>query len=638
MAFADVGDPQIKTDHAWYPGELACTTFERLQATQAQVYERVTGRKVRTDEDKALASWLWRNTHYAHGEEGAENLWGKGFTAGGDLRTREYWTGLFAHGFGLCGTTHSQWVAEMDAILGFNRGRGVGVNGHNAFEVLLIGGKYGNGKWCLLDHDLSTVIFNADGSALLSLAEVQKDWKRLTDRQHDPARQQGWLVCGLHPGDGGSYASYKVAEYLAGYSGPPPTVHLRHGETLRRYFRPGLQSGKTFVFWGRNYNTAGIPGPERSHTWVNQPDAMHRSTTGAGYKPGQARFGNAVYVYRPDFQTGGFREGVAAATETSLTFDFYTPYIIAATPPDHSPWGIYKPGCKNGLMLTTSQPTTCDVAISVDQGATWTSDVPLTSGLDFTDVVKGHRQYLLRLKSANNLLNLLQDAGLTITTVCQLNPAILPRLKDDGTNIEFAQSNRAVISAGPNLPQAKAHLVAGDFGTPSVTLELRHPDWLPTSRDTGFARSVEVFAAAHVQSGNPPRTDVRYFIECSPDGGKTWADLLTNWHIVRRGDEPGDFWSQSLCWGRKPIRASHQPILVRYRNSGGRNYLRAEAHLGYVLPAQDRTRVTFAWTDDTGPHQADHEFSAEDRNPLWHLPTGRNVSTDWVEFQPIPAR
>src|SRR5437016_14506064 len=171
---ADVGDPQVRTDHPWYPGELSCSTFERLFATQAEQYRRVTGKLPRSDEEKALASWLWRNTHYFHSEEGAEDLWGQGFTKGTDLRTREYWTGLFAHGFGLCGTTHSQWVAEMEALLGHNRGRGVGCAGHNTFEVFLTGGPYGQGKWCLLDHDLSTVIYNANGTALLSLGEVQK--------------------------------------------------------------------------------------------------------------------------------------------------------------------------------------------------------------------------------------------------------------------------------------------------------------------------------------------------------------------------------------------------------------------------------------------------------------------------------
>src|SRR5437764_12061289 len=134
-----VGDPQVRTDHPWYPGELACSTFERLAATQAELYERVAGVRPTTDEQKALASWLWRNTHYWHGEEGAEDLWGRGFTAGGDLRTRAYWTGLFAHGFGLCGTTHSQWTAEMSALLGRGPGPGRGAAGHKAFGVFLTG-------------------------------------------------------------------------------------------------------------------------------------------------------------------------------------------------------------------------------------------------------------------------------------------------------------------------------------------------------------------------------------------------------------------------------------------------------------------------------------------------------------------
>src|SRR4051795_4546937 len=160
---AGVGDPQLRTDHPWYPGELACSTFDRLFATQAEAYKRVTGRDCVTDEDKALAAWLWRNTHYWHGEEGAEDLWGQGFGQGGDTRPREYWTGLFAHGFGLCGTTHSQWVAEMEARLGHGRGRAVGAAGHSAFEVYLKGGPYGDGSWVLLDHDLSTVVFDPTG-------------------------------------------------------------------------------------------------------------------------------------------------------------------------------------------------------------------------------------------------------------------------------------------------------------------------------------------------------------------------------------------------------------------------------------------------------------------------------------------
>src|SRR5690349_4349491 len=168
-ARAAVGDPQLKTDHPWYPGELSCSTFDRLFNTQAELYRRVTGRSVDSDEDKALASWYWRNLHYAHGEEGAPDCFGNGYAEGKGDWNREYWTGLFAHGFGLCGTTHSQYTAEMDRLLGHCRGRCVGVPGHNSFEVFLTGGAYGPGRWALLDHDVSTVIFTPDGSRLMSI-------------------------------------------------------------------------------------------------------------------------------------------------------------------------------------------------------------------------------------------------------------------------------------------------------------------------------------------------------------------------------------------------------------------------------------------------------------------------------------
>ncbi|MDP6058274.1 MAG: hypothetical protein QGH33_05250, partial [Pirellulaceae bacterium] len=221
---ADVGDPQIRTDHPSYPGELAFSTFNRLFETQAVTYEQATGTRVDSDEQKALASWFWRNTHYWHGEAGRRDLWGEGLRQGRDMRLREYWNGLFGYGFGLCGTTHSQWTAELEYLLGHGRGRGVGAAGHNAFEVFLQGGAYGEGKWALLDHDLSTVIFNDSGQRLLGLGELQKDVDRWIDRGYKPEKQRGWLVCGLHPGDGNSYRKYAVAEYLAGYAGPPPMV------------------------------------------------------------------------------------------------------------------------------------------------------------------------------------------------------------------------------------------------------------------------------------------------------------------------------------------------------------------------------------------------------------------------------
>jgi hypothetical protein len=617
-ASGGVGDPQVRTDHPYYPGELACSSFERLFATEAELYQRVTGIKPSSDEHKALAAWLWRNTHFAHAEEGVEDLWGKGFTSG-DLRTREYWTGLFAHGFALCGTTHAQWCAEMQALFGHNRGRCLGVSGHNSFEVFLTGGSYGKGKWVLLDHDVSTVIFDDDGKALLSIAEIRKNHKRLTDRAYRPKKQHGWLVCGLHPGDGGVFSAYSSAEYFAGYAGPPPIVHLRRGETLRRYLEPGLSDGKTFVFWGRNYNTAGIPGPERSNTWVNQPEKMFRSRQGAGYRPGQARFGNAVYVYRPDLAGGDYREAVVEEGPDKLVFEFRTPYIIAATPASKKPWGVYEPGCKNGLVLRGKAD--CAVAVSTDRGKTWHECGKFRDGLDLTDRVKGQRQYLLRLGAGARAL---KDAGLTITTVCQANSAIMPRLKDGGSKVQFEASGRALVSAGPTVPQARAHIVEGRFDSPKVTLELAAPRGEPV---------LAVHAAAHVRSGSPPNPRVKYAIDVSLDGGKSWRPMVRDWSVTRRGDEPKDFWSQSFCWGALELpRPAKGKVRVRFSNDGGKSYARAEAHLVYRVAGPDATRVTFAWSDDRGARKASHTFAPAGN---WTVPTGKGVRTRWVEFEAV---
>jgi hypothetical protein len=618
-ARAGVGDPQLRTDHPWYPGELACSTFERLFATQAEVYKRVTGRDCVTDEDRALAAWLWRNTHYWHGEEGQEDLWGKGFGKGGDTRNREYWTGLFAHGYGLCGTTHSQWVAEMEARFGHGRGRSVGANGHSAFEVFLKGGEYGEGKWVLLDHDLSSVVFDPAGKRLLGMKEVAADWKQLTNRGFKPDRQRGWLICGLHPGDNGSYARNNVAEYLSGYAGPPPVVHLRRGESLRRYLRPGLEDGKTFVFWGRNYNAGGIPGPERPITWVNQPDAMYKSKNGAGHKQGQARYANAVFTYAPDFATGGYKEGVVSEDDSHVTFEFQSPYVIAATPPNAKEWGIYDAGGKNGLMVK-GKPG-CAVSVSVDRGRTWTEGGKLDGTLDLTDAAKGHRQYWIKFHAGSKAL---AGSGLTIRTVCEANASTMPHLKDGGTRITFAASGKALASAGPTLPQAAAHVVAGKFDSPAVTMEVRTPRGEPIA---------EVFAAGHVRSSSPPDPKVKYQVELSSDGGKTWRPVAKDWTINRQGDEPRDFWSQSFCWGNAALDGKAAGVRVRFRNSGGKQYARAEVHVAYKLPKTDATEVTFAWTDDAGDHTAAHTFGGKAGEEPWAVPTGKNVRTKWVEMK-----
>ena len=73
-------------------------------------------------------------------------------------------------------------------------------------------------------------------------------------------------------------------------------------------------------------------------------------------------------------------------------------------------------------------------------------------------------------------------------------------------------------------------------------------------------------------------------------------------------------------------------ILVRFRNDGGKRYLRAEAHLIQRTGQPDPVKVTYAWSDATGAHQGSHVFRGKGD---WRLATGKQVVTRWVQFEPV---
>ena len=363
-----VGDPQIGTDHPWYPGELACSTFERLFATQAELYERVTGSEAGHRRAEGSGRLAVAEHALCHGEEGAEDLWGKGFNKGGDPRTREYWTGLFATASACAaprtpsGSPRWRRCSATTAAAGRRR-RAQFLRGLPDRRSLRRG-QVGAARSRPFDVSSST----RTAQRCSQLRRCSGDWKRLTDRGHAPERQHGWPVCGLHPDDRNAFSEYNVAEYLAGYAGPPPMVHLRRGETLRRYLQPGLEDGKTFVFWGRNYNTAGIPGPERSHTWVNQPEKLlgsaKRSRTSRG-RPATATRSSPTARLRGRLTAkasscGGRNTGRSSSSARPTS---------SPPRPRRAPWGIYEPGGANGLVLHGNP--SCAVSVSVDRGQTW---------------------------------------------------------------------------------------------------------------------------------------------------------------------------------------------------------------------------------------------------------------------------
>ena len=296
----------------------------------------------------------------------------------------------------------------MEALLGHGRGRGVGVGGHNSFEVFLTGGPYGKGKWALLDHDISTVIFDREGTASAVVrrgAGATGSGSPIADYQPRPAAR----LARLRP------APRRRRRLSANTASPsiwPATPVRRRWSTCAAAKRsaaistPGWRTARRSSSGDATTTPAAFPAPSGRTPGSTSPRRCTARETGAGYRPGQARFANAVYTYRPDFADGDYREGVVEESDRHVVFEFYTPYIIAATPPNNKPWGIYDTGCRNGLVLRGRAD--CAVSRLHRSGQTWQDAGKFSDGLDLTDRVKGRQQYFSKLHTGAKALERLR--------------------------------------------------------------------------------------------------------------------------------------------------------------------------------------------------------------------------------------
>jgi hypothetical protein len=611
-------DPQLKTDHPFFQGELTCSTFDRLFKAQADMYGRETGRKADNDEDKAIASWYWRNLHFFHCTLAQEpDILGKGKSE----NVRDYWTSLFSYGHAICGSTHAELTAEYEYLLGHCRSRVTGVDGHNSLEVWLSGGPYGAGKWVLLDSDITTICFDKEQKALMNIEELVKADRKALLTNRTAKDNRGWLP-ELVAGDGvGTYTHISTYSPLEGYAGVPPVVDLRPGESLRRFPRPGFEEGLKgpVVFWGNSPD--GVVGPNRHTSNLSDPEHAFNATArprGEGDLNKRARTGNAVFTYKPDFK-GGYKAGVAVEDDQSVTLVHNSPYVVACNPAKK----VTDPGCTLGLVLAGKAE--CKVCVSTDHMKTFSDPVDFKDGLDLTDLVKGHYQYWLKFMAPATAL---AAKDVVITTRCMANGYILPHLKAGKTQVTFNASGLASETIGPQAEIIKQYLSEGDMAKGSFAVKFKTPHG---------EKIKELFFAARAASGCPPKPDLAFKAEYSTDG-KEWKILRDDWRINPPAPyNPPDTWSQSFFFGSKDISADNaSEVQVRLSNNKGKNFMMGQFSLLFPKPNAAKTRVTYCWDEAGQEKTAEHVYpAAASMDASWTIETGKEPKLKWVDLAAV---
>jgi hypothetical protein len=80
-------------------------------------------------------------------------------------------------------------------------------------------------------------------------------------------------------------------------------------------------------------------------------------------------------------------------------------------------------------------------------------------------------------------------------------------------------------------------------------------------------------------------------------------------------------------------------VMVRFTNSGGRTYRKAEAYLIYETQDSPDVSVTFQWTEgskdarETKTATKTYSGQPDAADSSWTVETGTNVVTDWVEMR-----
>ena len=645
FAYAEVGDPTLRTDHPQYAGEGAfqsvedCVRFATAGGGSAQ--------------EKAIAMYLWLLTHQWHLASPQE------FGPGGDkpdtqkmdayeLMVTDANRARFSYGYGLCGTVHA-WNEPYWKALGMNARRRA-FPGHTNSEI-----EY-DGAWHAFDTDMAGLIFRADG-VVAGYEDVVRD-PATANRARPPLPCYPFAWPGDFNGmrDGWreiARGGHWYPMYHSGYAAHPGIVHLRAGETFTRYFdRDHFGGPSKRRFW---HHQPG--GPFRDWTFANQGAPQH-----AGAESncrGNASYCNGEFIYRPNLAAESFREGLVAVADNvvnsadsprlrsrgggpgSVTFEHFSPYVICGDPTDDA--NPMTGPATGGLVISGKAQGAVRLTISADQGQTWESAGELRGefATDVTDLVKGRYGWHARFDwSGDGGLDDLQFT--TVTQVCQ---AIYPRLRGGGSAVTYRAASRAVVPVLPNfgLPEEKiAGLEQKSLRSANVVYSPRTKNsryaWQTTNNEPGIvvfkidspSELAEVTAAVRFSVRVPPPENCDFHLDLSLDGGQTWSPL------AKAEMPPDNEYSSGWMFGTQAIKTSDvKSALVRaHFYNGGYQAGLIDVQLYGVrrTGTPQAAEVTFGWKEAGQPRKFSQPVPAGSTEQVFTVPTGENPVDDFVRI------
>jgi hypothetical protein len=494
------------------------------------------------------------------------------------------------YGYGYCGILGPTAAGVFEGM-GLGRSRTLVLPGWHH----VVGETFYDGAWHYLDLDVRAAFRRPDGR-LASMAEAQRD-DSLWQGGNAP------LFFPLDPLDQVRRVYRDTAVHC--YNG-----HHYHGHTMDYV----LRQGEVFTRWWRPQ------GGRWNHSAEYHKDAFFKSLferEPQGPKCKHAGWtvhthGNGRFVYRPDltsrstdFEDGVYdRENVAPAEQGLAlirpgrgfaVFEVRSPYVIVPRVGDMT---TTADDCEASVVTLDAMGVT--LAISLDNGLTWTELSGAAGEHDLTAWVSGRYGYLLKFSLAGPAAVVRR---LEITTWVQVAPASLPSLRRGKNHMEFRAGDHY------GLPSRVVQITSngsdrGEFGR---YLEEPPADFDP-ERKTARARGLLV-----VRVPAPPGARIAWFSAGGSfnthqgDAARQTRNTMEyalekpdKFHLFYASDVPADqaHWHYNADREVK-LDTPARNLFVRYTGDPGVNNYRIYAHCLDDRPsAASPVTITHAWTED----------------------------------------